>query len=346
VTAKGFWRVFAPTSAPLEPIEAVAADGFADELRRAATSAYLLLKETDPVRTRSQAVEDARRLFRADTVRLFEPGDAGELELTARSGIEHLPETARAFEPVLARRALETRRSLISDHPKLDEDLRALASRCRRERIVVQLLVLNANGETLGVAAVHWIGRERPGPEERSGAYLFWDLAGLAVAIANERAHLQSLAFVDELTGLPNQRALVRELEACLASGAPVSILYLDFDGMRETNNTLGYDAGDRLIAHVARGLGRGLAEAELAARVHRAGDEFACLLRPDADGSARAAALESHLDELALPDEYRPLYGGASVGWATSEPGDTPEALLARAARRMRLRKDQRRPG
>ena len=343
MTAKGIWRVFAPTAAPLEPIEPTAADGFADGLRRAATAAYLLLKETDPVRTRSQAVEDARRLFRADTVRLFEPGENGELELTARSGIDHLPETARALEPALARRAFDAHWSLISDHPKLDEDLRPLASRCRRERIVVQALVLNADGETLGVAAVHWIGRERPGPEERSGAQLFWDHAGLAVAIANERAQLRSLAFVDELTGLPNQRAFVRELEACLASGAPVSILYLDFDGMRETNNALGYDAGDRLIKHVGHGIVRGLSEAELPARVHRAGDEFACLLLPDADGSARADALEAHLDGLALPEEYRPLYGGASVGWATSEPGDTPEALLARAARRMRLRKDRR---
>ena len=213
-------------------------------------------------------------------------------------------------------------------------------------------MLIRAHAQSHGVVAIHWIGRDRPGYEERRGAFVFWDNVGLAIATSNERqrrelelSQLERLALYDELTELPNQRLLVRELEARLETGEPFVLLHVDFDGMREANNSpLGYEAGgDFLIRTVGQAIPTFLYDDEIAARLHRAGDEFACVLRPGSDGHERARALESALDQLELPQTHRPFYGGASVGHATSEQDDTAQSLLARAAESMRRRKHER---
>lgn len=333
------------------------ADPFGDPLRTAASLSYMLLKEDDPARLREQIVEDTRLLFHADVVRLFEPAEDAALELVREVGSERLPESGRAFEWVLAARALVAEKSLLSTHPRLYPELRPFADDARRDGVTTQALLIRAHSETLGVVAVHWLGRERPGYEQRDGVYLFWDNVGLAVALANERRRvdqererLEQLAHYDALTGLPNDRLLNSELEHRLGPDRPaVALLYVDFDGMREANNSpLGYkDGGDVLIQTVGRAIEQLLGDDEMAARVHSAGDEFACLLAPGADGVARAARLEQSLDALELPESVKPFYRGASVGHATSTADDTPETLIARAAENMHERKrERRRPG
>lgn len=330
------------------------ADLFDDPLRRAASLSYMLLKEADPARLRERIVEDTCRLFQADVVRLFEPNDRARLELVQQVGSERLPESAHALEWVLAARALVAEKSLISTHPRLYPELRPFAADARRDGVITHALLIRAHEETLGVVAVHWLGRERPGYEQLDGVYLYWDNVGLAVALSNERRwieqeheRLERLALFDELTGLPNERVLNRELERLLGPhGAQVTLLYVDFDGMREANNSpLGYKAGGNvLIQTVAHAIQHLLAEDEVAARVHSAGDEFVCLLQPGADGPARAVDLEHELDRLDLPDSHKPFYRGASVGHATSFPDDSAETLMARAAESMHARKRQRR--
>ena len=331
------------------------ADLFDDPLRRAASLSYMLLKESDPARLRERIVEDTRRLFQADVVRLFErTGDAG-LELVQQIGSERLPESAQALEWVLAARALAAEKSLLSTHPRLYPELRPFADEAAGDGVITHALLIRAHQETLGVVAVHWLGRDRPGYEERDGVYLFWDNVGLAVALSIERRRieqelerLERLAHFDELTGLPNQLLLKRELHRRLVPDEPpVALLYVDFDGMREANNSpLGYEAGgDALIHTVGQAIPRLLGDGELVARVHRAGDEFACLLEPGADAAARAARLEQELDRLELPETLRPFYRGASVGHATSTPEDTTDTLIARAAGSMHERKRERRP-
>jgi diguanylate cyclase len=346
-------RFFVDSAQPPPPHAPQRVDPFGDPLRRAASLSYLLLKETDPGRLRKRIVKDTRRLLQADAVRLLEPAAGGGLQLTERAGLEPLPESALLLEPALAAQAVAAGKSLISDHPRLYPELRPLASRCSQEQVLVHALLVRANGQTLGVAAAHWVERPRPGYEERSGAYLFWDNVGLALAMSNERERvdgelerLRRLALEDELTGLPNQRALHEELEPRLAARAPaVVILYVDFDGMREANNALGYEAGgDFLIQTVGRSIPGLLLPGELAARLHRAGDEFACVLHAGEDARARAAELEIRLDRIAVPKTHEPFYGGASVGWATSDPGEAPAALIARAAKSMQDRKRRRR--
>ncbi len=329
------------------------ADLFDDPLRRAASLSYMLLKEADRTRLRERIVEHTLRLFQADVVRLFEPTDHAGLELVQQVGSERLPESAHALEWVLAARALAAEKSLLSTHPRLYPELRPFADDAQRDGVITHALLIRAHEDTLGVVAVHWLGRDRPGYEQRDGVYLFWDNVGLAVALSNERQRieqeldrLERIAHYDELTGLPNQLLLKQELKRRLhPDQPPVTLLHVDFDGMREANNTLGYEAGgDVLIRTVGHAIPHLLADHELTARLHRAGDEFACVLQPGADGPARATSLEQELDRLEITAPHKAFYRGASVGHATSTPDDTAETLIARAARSMHERKRKRR--
>ena len=85
---------------------------------------------------------------------------------------------------------------------------------------------------------------------------------------------------------------------------------------MHEANNSLGYEAGgDVLIRTVGQAIPRLLTDHERTARLHRAGDEFACLLQPEADGGG--ARGQTRTRKRRPP---RPIPAGYSVKDA-SEP-------------------------
>jgi diguanylate cyclase (GGDEF)-like protein len=320
-------------------------DPFADPVQLATGLSYQVLKETDPILLRRCLIESALTLFRADAATLLEVDGSDRLHATDEKHDVVLPESGRALEPRLAALALVAGKSLISNHPRLYPELRELAAHALRDGVLAHAMLIRAHGTSHGVLCVHWIGRDRPPYEDRRGAYAFWDNVGLAIATSNERQRLQKLALYDELTGLPNQLFLHDELERRLRADDPVALLHVDFDGMREANNShLGYEAGgDFLIRTVGQAIPGFLEHEELTARLHRAGDEFACVLEPGADAARRAKALERALDELEIPESHRPFYGGASVGYAVSAPADTPASLLQRAAKSMRQRKVER---
>ncbi|GAA4977596.1 EAL domain-containing protein [Pseudonocardia tropica] len=106
------------------------------------------------------------------------------------------------------------------------------------------------------------------------------------VSDVTERRRLQSRlrhqAEHDPLTGLPNRSLFFTRLETALAgpygSPAPVGVCYLDLDGFKAVNDTLGHDAGDQLLRTVAHRL-----DAELRPAGHTVarmgGDEFVVLV-------------------------------------------------------------------
>ena len=78
---------------------------------------------------------------------------------------------------------------------------------------------------------------------------------------------LESLALHDALTGLPNRRLLMDRLSLAIAHArrnkSTMAVMYLDLDGFKQINDTLGHDAGDTLLSMVAdspggRGASRG----------------------------------------------------------------------------------------
>jgi diguanylate cyclase (GGDEF)-like protein len=137
----------------------------------------------------------------------------------------------------------------------------------------------------------------------------------------------------DALTGLGNRLLLAEVTEGALTAGRPAAMLVLDLDGFKEINDTLGHDAGDRVLATVADRLRT--CGVDAAALVRLGSDEFAVLLcDPGAKPGAVAAgerirlALRQPIVVSGLPVEIE-----ASVGVALApQHGSDLITLLKRA--------------
>ncbi|ABS05534.1 GGDEF domain-containing protein [Kineococcus radiotolerans] len=156
-------------------------------------------------------------------------------------------------------------------------------------------------------------------------------IAATAVHRVAQAEAAEAAALLDPLTGLGNRRAFTQRLAAAVAADAAVAVLFVDLDGFKAVNDTLGHAAGDELLVEVSRRL-RGTVGAE-AWPARLGGDEFAVLL-PDRlpgvvedTGDAVVTALREPFLLTAGPATI-----GASVGIAPAAPGDAAEALLARA--------------
>jgi diguanylate cyclase (GGDEF)-like protein/PAS domain S-box-containing protein len=153
-------------------------------------------------------------------------------------------------------------------------------------------------------------------PREWQGYLL--DITGRKQADAD----LERLAFSDELTGLANRAMLERRIhEAHALNPASVSaLLYLDLDDFKTVNDSLGHEAGDRLLAALAVRLRGMLRPHDTIARI--GGDEFALLV-----GETEAASIAKRVvDGLRTPFTVadHELVITASIGIATgSDPGE-----------------------
>lgn len=89
---------------------------------------------------------------------------------------------------------------------------------------------------------------------------------------------LEYLSYHDQLTGLYNRRFFEEELKRMdVIRNLPISIIYADIDGLREINDTFGFNVGDLLIQKVAIAIKAGCRADDLIARI--GSDEFAIML-------------------------------------------------------------------
>jgi two-component system, cell cycle response regulator len=148
---------------------------------------------------------------------------------------------------------------------------------------------------------------------------------------------LETLAYHDELTGLPNRRFALRQLHALISRARrhaqEVSALIVDADHFKRLNDRYGHQAGDDVLRALAARLRERLREEDIVARF--GGEEFLVIL-PDTDAAGAAAVAEDlrgHVAATGFPVGRIAVPMTVSIGWATWH-GETLERLVARADR------------
>ncbi|MGW8379559.1 EAL domain-containing protein [Streptomyces sp. ODS28] len=160
------------------------------------------------------------------------------------------------------------------------------------------------------------------------------------------QAQLQHNASHDALTDLPNRSLFTERVRKALSGrrggDSEAAVLYIDLDGFKAVNDTVGHQAGDELLVHAARRLQESVRAGDTAARL--GGDEFAVLILGDSDPSKHAhAERELRIHEIAdrlrvtLSEPYKvegdtEVRVAASIGIAFAEPGISPSALMRNA--------------
>ncbi len=153
---------------------------------------------------------------------------------------------------------------------------------------------------------------------------------------ANLQLELESMAYVDGLTGVHNRRwldqAFRRQLERGLHEGRSIGILMIDIDHFKLYNDTHGHLGGDKMLCAVAHAIADNLRPGDLLARF--GGEEFTVLL-PDIDAphtQAIAERLRHAVEVTHCPDAPELPRVTISIGYAQTRPGDSLESVLERA--------------
>lgn len=148
-------------------------------------------------------------------------------------------------------------------------------------------------------------------------------------ALARRVQRLEAAVSTDDLTGALRRRAgmvvLRREVQRARRGGQPLSVAFVDVDGLKAVNDSEGHAAGDRLLRDVTAALRRRLRSYDAVVRM--GGDEFVAIL-PGADLPQAEAVLRDV--RAALETLSRPVR--ISVGLARLEADDTAETLVERA--------------
>ena len=145
-------------------------------------------------------------------------------------------------------------------------------------------------------------------------------------------ARTSNLAFIDQLTGLPNRNACTEKLDDLCKSGEQTAVIYLDVDDFKSVNDTKGHYYGDMLIQNIANRL-KSIEDENLYVSRHQ-GDEF-LLLYTFTDYNKLDDIIESIKEQFKLPVEIEDsiLYVEFSMGIAiTKKDGNTSEVLLQKA--------------
>ena len=121
---------------------------------------------------------------------------------------------------------------------------------------------------------------------------------------------INSLAFYDALTDLPNRRLLIEQLKRALLTHARnhrfAALLFIDLDNFKTLNDTLGHETGDMLLQQVAQRLLSCVREADSVARL--GGDEFVVML-PDLSADAVDAATDAEQVGHKILDAFAPVF-------------------------------------
>jgi diguanylate cyclase (GGDEF)-like protein/putative nucleotidyltransferase with HDIG domain len=207
---------------------------------------------------------------------------------------------------------------------------------------------LEEGDSVIGVLALYHSGRDAYSRDHLRVLQAVRSKLVAAIGNSLKRHPAVAVSNVDELSSLPNARALFLHLDAeiagCVRDNSTLGIIVCDMDGFGQINDRYGSLAGDQLIRTVACELRQSCRGSDYIARV--GGDQFVTVM----EGLSRPAAEQRmrHFDGL-VREAGRKLCGQEIVALSCGyvlfpADGVTAEELLAEADRRMRQKKQERR--
>ena len=209
------------------------------------------------------------------------------------------------------------------------------------ELFAIAIVLVGAHGDAAGALAAMEHGAYDVLPDDADAFELAARVraarrgSDMQELLLTRERELERLAYYDELTGLPNRRSVLRQLEALISRGRrhghALALLMVDADHFKAVNDRHGHAAGDAALRALADRLCERLRTEDVAGRF--GGEEFVVAL-PDADAAGAAAvaeAVRAAVRARPLTIAGRELSLTVSVGWATWEDDDLGQ-LLARA--------------
>jgi diguanylate cyclase (GGDEF)-like protein len=193
------------------------------------------------------------------------------------------------------------------------------------------------SGTVVGALAVAAHGGEREYEKrDRDILHAFAEHASLAVTDAKTFQALNK-AHHDQVTGLVSRSPFVEQLQRGLSvagcAGDRLGLLFVDLDGFKLVNDSLGHAAGDAVLAEVGARLRACVRNTDTVARL--GGDEFAVLLADFETDHEVIAVAERVLDQISRPFDLtgQDVFIGASVGISLSDPTSPDADALIRDA-------------
>jgi len=231
------------------------------------------------------------------------------------------------------------RRTLVNAGPRIEFEAAGVPSPAAIQTAIVCPLELG--DRFIGTLALF---HTEPGRYTEDHRRLLARVAEQAAAVVNNALvfeQTQEESLTDPLTGLPNRRSMMARLSSEISRSerahSQLAVIVLDVDGFKQINDSCGHAVGDQVLREIASALLESLRPYDLCVRF--AGDEFVIVLgdcSPEAAESKRQE-LQRRIEDISIAVDTASLRVGASAG-AANYPydGDTYDALLATADRRM----------
>jgi len=253
---------------------------------------------------------------------VVEPTSDGSFQITGSAGIDiDLGELQRAVRPNASLRAFYAReRTFIADISQAPGVSPLIAKTTGLVSVLYEPIIRHE--QPVGVLGIGWsTRRDRLDTRTVTIASFLAAEAGAAIERTDLHTRLAVLARTDELTGIPNRRAWMQELNDLLEHKRPLCVAMLDLDRFKSYNDEHGHVAGDDLLRAAADSWTSVLRAGDLIGRY--GGEEFAVILT---DCTLSEAQLVLERMRGATPAMT------CSVGVAEATPDDTATTLITRA--------------